>query len=631
MCGIYGEITLSPTAELSVNSREGVEALNHRGPDAGGCWSGENVFLGMRRLSIIDLTGGMQPIWNSEHTICIVYNGELYNFLEIRTDLQARGHVFQTDSDTEVVLHAYEEWREHCLARFNGMFAFAIWDIRLQKLFLARDRIGEKPLYYYQDHNRLVFASEIKAILTNPYVPRVLNERGLINYLTFGYAIAPNTIYKSIYKLLPAHYMVVTDGHVSTACYWNLGDEAEKDDITLLTEEEIAERLFELLDDSVQRRMIADVPVGAFLSGGIDSSAVIALMKRHASDKVKAFSIGFDVPGMFNELPDAERVATYLNVEHYKYIAQADELLQALRLLVYHYDEPFADVAGFPLYVLSRFASQEVKVVLTGDGGDELFGGYGRYQKDAQVACYQRFPGILQKSLPAAVGLFPSLSNYQIPLENLAVSDPALRYLSWLSVFSPNMLTNLLTPDILVAAEGYDARSAIAHYFYEGEALGLDTINRYMYLDLKSRLPDAFMEKTDKATMACSLEARLPLLDPRIVEFAFQIPSRRKIRNKQSKYILKKAIARILPENVMAKQKQGFAVPISLWLRGPLREFAFDILFDARSCSRGIWQEKYVKELWQTHENGSSRTGKALWTLLIMELWHRIYMDNGSL
>jgi asparagine synthase (glutamine-hydrolysing) len=391
MCGIFGIVAFDHRPSADVGELA-LDRMRHRGPDERGAWSGDEAFLGSCRLSIIDLAGGSQPIWNEDRTMCIVFNGELYNFQDLGPELTAKGHRFRSRSDTEVILHAYEAWGAECLRRLNGMFAFAIWDDRNRSLFLARDRIGEKPLYYFRDERRLVFASEIKAILTDPTIPRDINPKGLANFMAFGHAVAPQTIYERIQKLLPGHYLTVQDGIVRIVEYWDVGDEPQLPAGLQLSPPEYATAIAQLLTDSVRRRMVADVPVGAFLSGGVDSTAVVALMKRQASGPVKTFSIGFDVGGSYSELSDAREAANALGTEHHEFVASHVDLVDTLRTLVYHYDEPFGDAAGLPVYLLSRFAREQVKVVLTGDGGDELFGGYRRYVIDGVAPLYQLLP-----------------------------------------------------------------------------------------------------------------------------------------------------------------------------------------------------------------------------------------------
>jgi asparagine synthase (glutamine-hydrolysing) len=633
MCGIYGWLKLKQGKDREAGivwGRLAIDTLLHRGPDDRGTWHADDIFLGMRRLSIIDLAGGKQPIWNEDGTVCIVYNGELYNFLDLRPELEAKGHLFRTRSDTEVVLHAYEEWGPNCLRRFNGMFAFAIWDERNKTLFLARDRIGEKPLYYYQDNERLIFASEIKAILANPSVPRRLNPRGLANFLAFGHAVAPETIYQNIYKLSPGHYLLVKNGHIQIAQYWDVGDEPQLPDGAVLTEDEYAERILSLLDDSVRRRMIADVPVGAFLSGGVDSSTVVALMKQHATGPVKTFSLGFSIGGAYNELSDAHRVADYLRTEHHELQVEHVDLVQTLRTLIYHYDEPFGDAAGFPIYLLSRFAREHVKVVLAGDGGDELFGGYRRYVADQLAPVYQRLPGFLTDTLiPGCVERLPRLRRIKRMVQTLPITDPARRYAAWLLLFTPEMQAELLQPDVYDAVSNYDPVWPYPRY-YAGlnSATAADHLNRLMYVDLKTWLADVYMEKTDKATMACSLEARLPLLDHRLVELAFQIPSHHKIRGLATKRIFKRAVRRLIPAEVLRKPKHGFSVPTDPWFRGELKSFTREVLLDERTRRRGYFNMSVVERLWREHVEGRNVWDTHLWLLLNFELWHRIYLDG---
>lgn len=633
MCGICGQFQLRPGTPLRADILQRMtEAIRHRGPDDEGFYQGDSVSLGMRRLSIIDLAGGQQPIWNEDQTCCIVYNGELYNFLDLRPGLEAKGHSFRTRSDTEVVLHAYEEWGPHCLKRFNGMFAIAIWDGRRRALFLARDRIGEKPLYYYRDSWRLVFGSEIKAILADPTLPRQLNLRGLVNFLTFGHAVGPETIYANVHKLLPGHYLLARDGDIQVTQYWDVGDEPQLLGGSVPTEEVCAQRIRDLLDDSVRRRMIADVPLGAFLSGGMDSSAVVALMKRHTTGPVKTFSLGFSLGGAYNELSDARRVAEFLGTEHHELLVEHVDLVQTLRSLVYHYDEPFGDAAGFPVYLLSQFAREQVKVVLTGDGGDELFGGYRRYAADQLASLYQRLPGGLINSLiPELVDRLPRLRRIKRAVQTLPVSDAARRYAKWLILFSPDACAELLQPEVSHAVLGHDPTWPYPHH-YTGlnSATAADHLNRLMYVDLKTWLVDAYLEKVDKATMAHSLEARLPLLDHRLVELAFQIPGNYKIRGWSTKRILKQAVGSLVPAAVVRKPKHGFAVPTDPWFRGDLKDFTFEVLLDQRTCQRGYFEPSIVARMWREHREGRHVWDTQLWLLLNFELWHRIYLDGEA-
>lgn len=628
MCGIYGKAGFfggdTALAEAATDT------MIHRGPDARGTWHGDGVFLGMRRLSIIDLEGGMQPIWNEDKTCCVICNGEIYNFLDLRPQLEAKGHVFRTGSDSEVILHAYEEWGVECVKRFNGMFAFAIWDRRESRLFLARDRIGEKPLYYFTDGARLIFASEIKAILASPAVPKKMRLRGLANLLAFGRSVAPETIYEGISKLLPGHYLTSTDGSVKVVEYWDVGSEPQIEAGQALSEEGYAARILELLDNSVRRRMVADVPLGAFLSGGVDSTAIVALMKRHASGPVKTFSLGFTIGGAYNELSEARRMAEHLGTEHHELRVEHAELVSTLRKLVYHYDEPFGDPAAFPLYLLSQFASRHVRVALSGDGGDELFGGYRRYGADRAAGLFQRLPHAVSHGLlPAVVKRFGRFRRLKRMVHTLPIVDPAMRYAAWLVTFTPELQAELVRSEYREA--GYDPASGYPlHYKSLNGSSANDHLNRLLYIDLKTLLADSYMEKTDKAMMACGLEGRLPLLDHRLVELAFQIPGRLKIRGGTLKHILKRALRGIVPAQVLRRPKHGFAVPLDPWFRGGLKQFAFEVLLDPATRRRGYFNTNVVERLWREHAEGREVWDAHLWLLLNFELWHRIYIDGEA-
>jgi asparagine synthase (glutamine-hydrolysing) len=632
MCGIYGQLQLNGTAPTSVPLEAATQALVHRGPDELGIWRGQQVVLGMRRLSIIDLSGGQQPIWNEHDSCCIVFNGELYNFQDLRPELEARGHRFRTRSDTEVVLHAYEEWGVNCVRRFNGMFALAIWDATRQLLFVARDRIGEKPLYYYPDGERLIFASEIKAILTDPSVPRRLSHQGLVNFLTFGRAVAPTTIYERIAKLLPGHYLVAHQGQVQIVKYWDVGEEPQLQPGDEFSEDQYAARILELLDDSVRRRMIADVPVGAFLSGGVDSSAIVALMRRYTREPVKTFSLGFSIGGAYNELLEAQHVARSLGTEHHELRVEHVDLVAVLRTLIYHYDEPFGDAAGFPVYLLSRFAREHVKVVLTGDGGDELFGGYRRYAADQLAGAYQLLPRLLTHTLvPSLVEQLPRFRRIKRTIQTLPIGEPGRRYAAWLEIFTADMRAELLRSDIAAQVAGYDpAWQYPRNYWRLNGTSASDHLNRLMYIDLKTLLADSYLEKVDKATMACGIEARLPLLDHRLVELAFQIPSRFKIQGWDLKQILKKAVRGLVPEQVLARPKHGFTVPMDPWFRGALMHYTREILLDERTRRRGLFDGTVVERLLRDHASGRHVHDEHIWLLLNFELWQRIYIDGES-
>jgi asparagine synthase (glutamine-hydrolysing) len=625
MCGIFGYVSLDSEMPDSLQLQSALTALSHRGPDESGFYHSDNIFLGMRRLSIIDLAGGNQPIWNEDRSACIVYNGELYNYQDLRPELISRGHIFRTHSDTEVILHSYEEWGTECLARFNGMFAFAIWDQNRHQLFVARDRIGEKPLYYFWGPKQFAFGSEIKALVAIAAIPRSVNPVGLVNYFSSGHAVAPETMFAGISKLLPGHYLVLRDGRVTIHEYWGRPEQIEPSD--QFSEADFEHQIIELLDDSVKRRMLADVPLGAFLSGGVDSSTVVALMKRHASGPVKTFSLGFSVGGAYNELSEASAVARVLGTEHHEMLVDVEQLTDTLQTLVYHYDEPFGDAAGFPIYLLSKYARDSVKVVLTGDGGDELFGGYRRYMADQWHSVYRLLPGKLRRSvLPHLAEQLPRFRRVKKAVSTLSIDEPSARYASWLATFTPAMLMRLILPDVFARVGEYDARSVYFKHYYEKHTLNDDHLNRLMYIDIKTLLADGYLEKMDKATMAAGLEARVPFLDHRLVELSFRIPSRFKIKGSTTKAILKQAVRSLIPAEVLQRPKHGFAVPTDPWFRGALRQFSLEVLTDPGAKYTAYLDKAYVQQLWHEHERGRHVWDSQLWLLLNFELWHRIYI-----
>ena len=457
-------------------------------------------------------------------------------------------------------------------------------------------------------------------------MPRRLDPHGLANFLAFGHAAAPDTMFEGIRKLLPGHRLLACDGAIDVAPWWDINPDATADGD--------AEEVRALLEDSVARRMFADVPVGAFLSGGLDSSAVVALMARQAEAEVVTFSAGFAAPGVHDERDDARLVARRLGTEHHEVQVETADVLPALRTLAYHYDEPFADPAAVPLLMLSRFARTRVKVVLTGDGGDELFGGYRRYVADGLAPAYQRLPNrVTGEWVPAAVERLPRVRRLKRTARTLPIADPARRYGSWLRVLGPELLSDLLAPDVHASLAAHDTGATQgSHYARMNEARGPagQHRNRLMYVDLKTWLPDTYLEKADKATMACGLEARMPLLDHRLVEHAFAVPVARKIRGTSTKRLLRQAVADLVPREVARKRKHGFAVPTDRWLRGVMREPARDLLLDARARARGYFRPDTVQRLFDEHAAGRHVHADALWTLLNFELWHRTYLDGDG-
>jgi asparagine synthase (glutamine-hydrolysing) len=624
MCGICGRLNFnSRPIEAAVIERM-TRVLAHRGPDDEGVYAQGPLGLGHRRLSIIDLKTGHQPMGDRHQRVWIVYNGEIYNFPSLRERLETKGHRFVTKSDTEVILAAYEYYGIACLNHLQGMFAFAIWDEDKQRLFLARDRLGIKPLYYYLDNKKIVFASESKALLCDPEVPRELNLKGLFNFFAYGHAVAPDTIYQGIKKLLPGHYLMCQkDGQYQLSQYWDCPPYVDDKDQGV---EYYCTRIKECLEKTVSSHLLSDVPVGAFLSGGIDSSAVVAFMSRIMDRPVTTFSVGFKGPNFFSELDDARFVANYFGTDHHELEVAEEDLIATLESLVYHYDEPFGDAAGLPTYLVSRFARQHVKVVLTGEGSDELFGGYRRYSVERFAPAFLRVPPVVRKDiLQRLINFLPRLRRTKKAFTTLNVGDPSERYGSWLLVYDPPLLQDLFHPDLITELKDYDPFWPYRRYYAPGSS---DRLNRIFYVDQKTWLVDGYLEKGDKASMAVGLEARVPFLDHALVEFDAGIPSRYKIKGLTTKYILKKALREILPERVLRKRKHGFSVPIDPWFRGRLQSYVQDILLDSKTLNRGLFKRKTIERLFHDHLRGKEVYDTHLWLLLNFELWHRRFMDG---
>jgi asparagine synthase (glutamine-hydrolysing) len=624
MCGIYGRLQLDGSGIAPLHAdRLAISALRHRGPDDEGIWYGSQVCLGMRRLSVIDLSTGHQPIFNEDRSVCVVYNGEIYNFQELRQELAAAGHQFTTESDTEVIVHGWEQWGEDVASRMNGMFAFALWDESRRLLWIVRDRLGIKPLYCrLEPGRRLLFASEIKSILAHPDVPRDVDEKGLFNFLAYGHAVGPDSIYRGIRKLMPGHALRLERGELREYAWWNVvpGPAVHR------TDEEWRADVRTLLEDGVRRQMVADVPVGAFLSGGLDSSAVVALMQRNTTHRVRTFSLGFDYGGAYNELADARRVAAFLGTDHHELIVKPEALVESLQALIYHYDEPFGDAACFPTYLVSKLARQHVTVALTGEGGDELFGGYPRYKAERWL---HRLSPLLSASgsiVTPVVGALPRLRRVKKFLDAGRITDDIRRYSTLLRVFTDDVLQEVVEPGLAEAAARYDGVAVYRRHM--NDAAAAEHMNRLMYVDLKTWLADTYLEKVDKASMAVSLEARVPLLDHRLVELSFQMPSRLKLSSRFTKRIFKQAVADLLPKDTLAKRKHGFSVPTDPWFRGELSRFAYDVLLDSRTRQRGFFRADAVERLWREHQEGRQVRDSHLWLLLNFELWARRFLDS---
>jgi asparagine synthase (glutamine-hydrolysing) len=632
MCGICGQVNRSGApAELGVVQAM-MSAIRHRGPDSAGHLVRGAVALGHLRLSIIDLSpAGHQPMSNADGRFWIVFNGEIYNYRELKHELEQAGEAFRSASDTEVLLRLYQRDGERCVQKLHGMFAFAIWDDAEQRLFLARDRVGIKPLYYYADERVLTFGSEIKAILQSPAVPRSVHSDAVITYFTFGHSFGPQTIYDGIKKLLPAHYLTYDQSGLRVEKYWELPDSVPQ---LGLREEDCAEQVRHLLRQAVTSHMVSDVPLGAFLSGGIDSSAIVAFMAEASTQPVKTFSIGFDIGGYFNELDDARLIAQRFGTEHHERIVSELDVEQLIQKMVYHYDEPFADAANLPTYIVSELAREHVKVVLSGEGGDEGFGGYRRYITHALSPRFQAIPAILRERVVRPIAaLLPTIRGngslefsrrVRKVVETMSIAADDMRYGTWLAFFSEDQKSHLLAQSLgpeLARFDGYDTYRDYYNRFPRWEP-----INRALYTDLKGWLPDTYLEKIDKATMAVSLEGRVPFLDHRLLEYVFTLPARMKVRGCTTKYILKKSLEGILPRSTLYKPKHGFAVPLDEWFRGRLKEFARDALLGPGAS--GYLDRMAVESILDQHAAHQANHGIHIWTMLNFELWHQIFMRN---
>jgi asparagine synthase (glutamine-hydrolysing) len=587
------------------------------------------VGLGMRRLSIIDLAGGHQPIANEDNSVTIVFNGEIYNYRELQTILQARGHRFQTNSDTETIVHAYEEFGAACLEQLRGMFAFAIWDERRKQLFIARDRVGKKPLYYSVTRGgTLVFGSELKSLLEHPDVAREINPQALDAYFSLGYVPDPISIFANVEKLPPGHYLTFTNGRLTIERYWDFSYELTTNGGNgHHSAADYLDELRALLEESVKLRLVSDVPLGAFLSGGVDSSTVVGLMARQMDQPVKTFSIGFNEDS-FDELKYARATAEKFGTDHHEFIVTPD-ICDVVDELVWHFDEPFADSSAIPTYVVSKLAREHVKVVLTGDGGDELFAGYTRYLTERSRSKFDLLPRAMKE------GLLDPLSRH-LPhgawgrnfLHNISL-DPISRYLDTVSVFTG------LNKDSLYTAEFSDQLRDASHlssYFRElsGKVSTNAPLDSLLYIDSKTYLPGDILTKVDRMSMAVSLEARVPLLDHKLIEFVTRIPAALKLAGLETKHLFKRAIADLVPAEVLHRPKQGFGVPIQHWINQQLRERIRDTLNDPRTLQRGYVTRQYVALLLDEHERGRRDHSMALWSLLMLELWHRQYVDRKS-
>lgn len=630
MCGIAGFVNSDQGHDARVE-REVLDrmcrVIAHRGPDDQGVLIDGPAALGMRRLSIIDLSGGHQPMSGCNRALTIVFNGEIYNYRELQSELLKRGHKFKTNSDTETIVHAYEEYGDDCVSHLRGMFAFAIWNARNRELFMARDRAGEKPLYYTTtSQGTFLFASELKSLREHPEFDGQIHLEALDAYLSFGYVPDPLTIFRAVHKLPPGNTLTVKNGRAHVQQYWDFPyDQPQASPFR--NEDDCLEELRALLDEAVRLRLVADVPLGAFLSGGIDSSSVVGLMARHTDRPVKTFSIGFHEDS-YDELKYARLAAKKFGTEHHEFIVTPD-ICDVIDELVWHFDEPFADSSAIPTYMVSKLAREHVTVALSGDGGDELFAGYARYAIDRKRSGFAQIPRVIREGVMQPLGrTLPHGAWGRNYLHNVAL-EPLERYIESVSIFTELNKPALYTMDFM---QQLDLSKAVAR-FRKIAALSRadDSLDPLLYLDSKTYLPGDILTKVDRMSMAVSLEARVPLLDHELIEFVCtKIPASMKMRGLDTKHIFKRAVADFVPSEILNRPKQGFGVPIKEWINRQLRERIRDTLTDSRARARGYIESRYVTLLLNEHERGRRDHAHELWALFILELWQRQFVDSPA-
>ena len=647
MCGITGWVNLDTTK--ANHDAAGVlhgmcERILHRGPDSEGLWTDDQAALGMRRLSIIDLKTGDQPVFSEDKTIIAMVNGELYNFQEVRADLEKRGHKFRTKTDVEIVPHLYQIYGDDFVDQINGMFAIALWDTQKKKLILARDRFGEKPLYYGVFDNKLVYASEPKSLLAHPAVKAELNLDALRHFVSFDYVPAPMSIFKGIYKLPSSHVLTVENGEVKTRRYWSLkwseppalaGGQFATNGHEQKAKASFGEKcgeLRELLSDAVRMRLVSDVPLGILLSGGIDSSTIAALAVKHSTEQVKTFSIGFTEQS-YNESQYARAVANHLGTDHYEEYLSAEKTGDLISEIGRWLDEPMSDPSLIPTFLLAKFVRRHVTVALGGDGGDELFAGYPMYYAHKVAARYAMIPAFVRSGLiePAVRALPVSTKNLSFDFKakrfiRASKFDAVARHHSWFGSFSQDKHEQLFSKDVL------------AHTTADIYAVARDLLNttdakseieKMQFLDMNFYLAEDILTKVDRASMAVSLETRAPFLDPRVAQFSASLPVNYKLRGSKGKFILKKAMEGLLPDEILYRPKKGFGIPTAEWLKGRLNSLLREMLTPARLKDQGIFNSDFVQQLIKEHETGAASHHKELWTLLVFQLWWESFLQKA--
>ena len=638
MCGICGKLSVDGHIIKESLIRQMTSVLVHRGPDDMGVYVTPNlpsdnqdrisVGLGHRRLSIIDLSpAGHQPMFNEDGSIVIVFNGEIYNFSELRKLVESKGHKFKSNTDTEVIIHLYEEYGPESVEYLRGMFAYAIWDNNKQRLVLARDRLGKKPLNYLVNEKHLIFASEIKAILQDPEVKKEPDLEAIHHYLTYGYTPTPQTAFKGINKLPPAHILTWDNGKISIKRYWKLSY-ANK---VYLSEAGYSERILELLREATKIRLVSDVPLGVLLSGGIDSSAVVAMMSQLMQDPVKTFSIGFEEQ-QYDETRYARIIAQKFNTEHHEFIVKQNAI-EILPKLVWHYNEPYADSSAIPTYYVAKMTREYVTVALNGDAGDENFAGYNTYTGNRIASYYENIPGFVRDTIvKGAINvMYRAFNRYRFPRRAKYLADaisesPELRHCRWMTYFDNHTKEKLYTDDFKEHVINIDSRDLLLKAYQISDAP--DFVDATLSVDVATYLPDNLLVKMDIATMANSLEARSPFLDHKLMEFVASIPSNMKLRRMTKKYILKKALKGIIPDEILHRRKMGFSIPLDIWFRTSLKEMAYDLLLSSKLRQRGYFRTEFIRSMLDEHCQGVRLWHSPLWNLLMLESWHQMFIDQ---
>jgi asparagine synthase (glutamine-hydrolysing) len=626
MCGITGKYYFASEKHVDRSTIEAMtDILAHRGPDDSGFFNAGRIALGHRRLSILDLSpAGHQPMCNEDGTVWVVFNGEIYNYKPLRTELEALGHTFKSNTDTEVIVHAYEQYGVNFVAKFRGMFAFGLWDERHKRLVLARDHFGIKPLYYYQDNSFVSFASEIKSLLEDPEVPCEVDSQALSNFITLHYVPAPRTMFARICKLLPGHILVVERGTIREHRYWEL----RKREPFVLNEQEAVELVYQELRSSVKERLQSDVPVGALVSGGLDSSGVLALMTDLLQKPVPAFTVGYSQSGNdgYSEFKYSRVVAQHLHSDYHEAVVTADMFRDFLPSAIWHQDEPIGEPAAVPLYFVCKLAKDHgVTVLLSGEGADELFAGYNRHSGEIFSRYYRLIPQALHRSiLHPMIARLPRSPLVKKGQRSMMLTDWWERYQSWHTVFPPELKKELLNGRALGLTDTFgDAFAGSVSRMNH-----LDNLDRLLWMDLQSWLPDDLLMKKDKMGMATSLEARVPFLDHLFVEMAFQIPSNLKVKRLEAKYVLKKSLERLLPREIVYRKKEGFPTPIERWISHELRDYVHDWLCGSDRQHHGYFNPLVVRRLLQEHVSGRQNHERLIFPILNFELWYDAFFRN---